>query len=751
LRFSFSSYGLFGLLCRQCLPLATVFLLLSNQPSGAETLDGPWTMTADRVVAYNSPQAVTAEGRVVLQNQADPKATPLVVRADMIKYQSDITLLIASGNVSLQEKSGWISAESAVINLQSQTGTLRSTSIFMADQELSFIGDTVEKTGEARYRFTDATVTSCRQERDKSPAWSILCSKADVTIDGMAYLKNATLRIRKIPVFYMPYLVLPAKTTRQTGFLFPEISSSSRDGTGLITPFFINLSPSSDITLYPGYLAERGMFGGLEIRHVVSGQSQATLAANYLHDRTEDTGITPVTEYDYRQDGFLRTEHDRYWIRGKGDHYFAENRVVRLDLDMVSDHDFIHEYRDGMTGFSKSNLEFARTFNRGLQEASLEFRESILQLTSGGNLSTAGLELRYIDNPLTDLTGSEPVHTLPRIMYRSRLPLTWIPASLDWNSEYLYYFREEGVGYHRLDLFPRLVLPVLPGRFAEGIITGGLHETVYEIETHGSPIDGGWNSSDSKNRNTWDFSANLAKVLARDFALPRGESSRLTHIFRPNLKYRYLYAEKQEALPVIDNDDHLTPQNLVTLQLNNYFRHNKINQSGPLSREIGYLKFSQSYDLREERRELSGVADKRRPFSDLTMDLEITPSPELSLRYQTALNVYGNGVPSYELRGRYSNKHDDSLLIDYNYQRGVKTDLTITAKARLHQKFTTRYSTTRSLLDDHKTTESLGLTYLAQCWSADLAVSEDSEDRRVMLTFSLTGIGKALEINQSGL
>lgn len=61
-----------------------------------------------------------------------------------------------------------------------------------------------------------------------------------------------------------------------------------------------------------------------------------------------------------------------------------------------------------------------------------------------------------------------------------------------------------------------------------------------------------------------------------------------------------------------------------------------------------------------------------------------------------------------------------------------------------------RYSTTFSFLEDHKAGESASLLYTPQCWSMEFTVSQDSNDRRLILVFSLTGIGKALELNQSG-
>jgi LPS-assembly protein len=721
--------------------LALAFTCQANRSGAQENTTEPWALEADQITYRNDPQQIIAEGDVILRHSEEESAEPLEIRADTVTYLATGSELDAQGNVLLKEGSGTISADSIRLNLQNQTGQLTSTTISLADHEIRFSGELVEKIAKDRYVFYGGRATSCRTEGNSSPAWSINWSKADITIDGMAYLKHATFKVKKLPLLYIPYLALPAKTTRQTGFLFPEISHSSRDGAGFITPLFINLSPSSDLTLYPGYYDKRGTFAGLEFRQVSDYNSKATLAINYQHDRTKDLGPLGSAD-DYRQDGYLRTERDRYWVRGKADHYFSLNSVMRLDVDAVSDQDFLHEYRDGLTGFSRSNRNFLTDFNRSLQEASLNFRESILQFSSRGQLGSGGLEVRYTDDTLVELTGAEPAQTMPRVLYRSRLPLNKLPLSFGWDSEYVHYRPEEGIGYQRLNLSPRLIMPMPFGPLIEGTIIGGFRETVYQVETIGTP-----NSANAQNRNTWDFATNIATLLARDFTITA--ERKLTHTFRPNLRYNYRVNSNQNDLPDLDGFDRLADDNSLTLELNNYFRSDKVGSQGSSPRQVGYLKLKQSYNLEEARRDLTGPGDKQRPLSDLAMDLEISPLTNMFLRYQTALNVYGQGVNRYNLQSRYSNARHDKLTIDYDYVKSEARNLNISSQLHLTAKLSARYSTTRSLLDNHTTTESIGLLYNSQCWGVELTGSKDSEDQRLMLTFSLTGIGKALELRKS--
>lgn len=517
-----------------------MLLLLTPGPAEAEeTRLGPWAVTADRITSSQTPQVVTAEGQVVVDAPAGDGHGPLTIKADTLSYQEADNLLKAQGQVSIKEEgSGLVRADGLLLNLVDRTGRLDATSISLADQELNLTGRMAEKTGPNSYRFEDGVITSCPIEGDRAPTWSIHCREARITIDGMAVLKHASLRIGPLPVLYTPFLILPAKTTRQSGFLFPEISQSRRDGAGFNAPFFVNLSPSSDLTIYPGLYTSRGPFLGLEFRHLNRADSLFTLQVDYLQDRTSDTGPAGSDD-DYRKDGYLRDTHDRYWLHGKGDHYFSPRLALRFDLDAVSDQDFIHEYRGALAGFDRSSQDFLKSFARGLTEASLEYRESTLQLAGRGDLTTAGAELRYVDDPRHRYSDVEPLHTLPRLTLTSRLPLSDWPVSLAWDSEYLHYYQTEGVGYQRLDLSPHLVTSLPLGRYWDGAVAGGLRETAYWINTYGDPVNTGWQGQDHPTRTAWDFDANLATLLNRDFHPDNRHLKSFSHLLRPNLGYRY--------------------------------------------------------------------------------------------------------------------------------------------------------------------------------------------------------------------
>ncbi|OGR03756.1 MAG: hypothetical protein A2511_06785 [Deltaproteobacteria bacterium RIFOXYD12_FULL_50_9] len=709
-----------------------------------ETLVSPvgWDLEADSLTSYSKSADVEAAGDVVLRRPAGSGVKPIEIKADWLRYNQAKNLVEGRGHLSFSSTDETIFASAARFDLNRQTGILNDTTMFLQESHLYFSGSLLEKNGDVSYRFIDGKVTACPVRPGHSVPWALWSSRAEVTVDEFAVLRHATFRIKDFPVFYTPYIIFPVKTIRESGLLFPEISRSSRDGVGLIAPYFVNISPSVDLTMYLGYLERKGANLATEFRYMLDADDRGTIMANYLQDGSTDNVLD-----DFKQDGYYRTLHDRYWLRGKADHEFAGHVIGRLDLDLVSDRDYLREYRDGVIGFTRSDRNFVETFNRGLQEESIPFRESSLQLSRAVDSLFWGGELRWVDDTAEDTATFKQIHTLPRLMANFQEMLWDSPVNLDWHSEYVNYWREEGVGYQRLDLQPGLRLSLPAGQLLEGRLRGGVRETLYRVETQAGGAAATGNQG-YKNRRVYDFETNAAFVLARNFDLEAGSWQWLNHTVRPNLSYNYAGTERDDDLPVLDSEDLVLSANTLTYGVNNFFKLGGRQANSEYEHYLGYFKMFQTLDITEERRVLVGSSDKRRPFSDINFDTLVQPIVPLSIRYQTALNVYGAGVGRYTLETRYAHANGNILSLDYSYYKGGARDLRIWLQYRLFEQLVLKVDTTRSLLLDRTANESVGLIYTPDCWSVEVDYSQNSDDQRIMVIFSLAGFGKALEFGK---
>jgi LPS-assembly protein len=58
----------------------------------------------------------------------------------------------------------------------------------------------------------------------------ISASEIDVEVEGYGTARNTTVDVLGVPLLWLPWMVYPIKTERQTGFLFPDLSLGSRNG-----------------------------------------------------------------------------------------------------------------------------------------------------------------------------------------------------------------------------------------------------------------------------------------------------------------------------------------------------------------------------------------------------------------------------------------------------------------------------------------------------------------------------------------
>jgi len=717
-----------------------------------------WEIAADEITHEKKTDSIIAKGSVVIKKHDEQAPDSMVIQADWIQYNTALKTVRALDNLVISTNGDEIKAQTALIDLSKQTGIFHKAVIYRAPNNLYLTGATIQKTGDNAYWIKDGSLTTCKVEAGEVPPWSIHSKDSQITANGNARLKHVTFRVKKTPIIYIPYLLVPANTERKSGLLYPEISQSKRDGFGLLAPVFVNLAPYSDFTLYPGYLTKRGVAGGAEFRYMADYESYGTLTANYLNDRTVDTSGN-----DYNSDGILRTNHDRYWFRGKVDHAFSSSAVGRLDLDLVSDHDYLQEYKKGLIGYKKSNGSFLKAFHRGFQAETIPYRENTLQMTKRWTTMAVNGELLAVDDLFDDPMEQMSPWAVPRFIFAGATELKNLPFDLSWNTEYTYYWRERGVVGHRFDLHPRLISPLPISPYLEASASVGLRETLYHTDSNTPPSSVSWTGSRNQNRTMYDLNITAATTLLRDYTIggkrtSSGPSSPavLRHMFRPELEYTYIPSINQDGLPQFDATDRIPAFNWLRYKLNNYFNLTRNNNGANSSRVLGYFKIEQSYNRQEE----------HHPFSDLLFKFNFTSINSLFLQFETALSMYGQGVTYYDINTSYNHQQKHKIAVRYRYLKhgnvtapyffaepggdavhqlnaGIESELTKSLAAKFHMEHS---FTTNQLID-----AALHLNYHPSCWALELVAYRTPDDRSLMAIFSLEGIGGALKLGIPGL
>jgi LPS-assembly protein len=557
-------------------------------------------------------------------------------------------------------------------------------------------------------------------------------------------------------------MIVPAKNTRQTGLLFPELSFSDRNGFGLDLPLFVNLSDSADLTLFPQYYANRGFMPAMEFRYVLGESQKGTFMGNFLQDKLSDP-----SETDYYQDtGYTHTNEDRYWFRGKIDHDLPNNIYSRIDLDVVSDRDYLTEFNTGFTGFTQTNNRFLSVYGRNFQTWTEDQRFNTMKVLKAWDSMSLQTNFLAVNDVRASKTSPTPLWSTPGLNFAGSLPVADTSFTVDWDADYINYWREDGVGGQRLDLFPRLSTPVPLGPYLESRAEVGLRNTSYMVEAYG---DGAWEQSDTPNRSLFNLHGEVGTTLLRNFGLNGEEIKSWDHRLRPYVEYDYLPKTSQDDLPLFDEVDRIENANAITYGVDNFielFRDTR-RDSG---RDYGYFKIWESYDLRSQYTD--------RPLTPVSLKLGWTPANNFALSYQTNVGVYGEGVTYYNLESIFSTSRGDSLILDYVYSGDEKiqgspynsTDnfnpmslfsfdyeglqeihqINVTARTHLSNTISAGYRVEHSLAQSETNEQEISLIYHPSCWSVELRSNYTPGDQGVMLLFHLAHIGIPLGVDLGG-
>jgi len=748
--------------------VTTVLSFFVPAPLAAPDEPQSWRLLADKTAASHDNQYLEAFGNVVLDRGSD------YIRADYARYYQSTKWVFLKGNVNARFQGDFLKAEEAEFDLNTNTGWLKNGQVFMEDPHMYFEGAVLKKTGPDTYEFREATITVCDGER---PAWSIKSSRGDITVDGYAHLWAPRFQILDQPVLAAPYAVIPVKTKRQSGFLLPEIGTSKRLGLTYDQPYYQVIDEEQDVTLYSHLMTNKGLMLGAEYRMVPDIHSKGVWKLDYLYDHQAEG------ESLYSDNiGMSRTNRNRWWARGKFDGYLGEpDWNLKIDLDMVSDQDYLREFSRGYSGFNKSRRDFLQYFGRDIEDSDSDLRiNRALISRNWGDFGFQGLmeynqNLEYGSN--NNLAGKDKSNdpTLQRLpelnlhLYQTQLSNT--PLTIEGSSQLASFQREYGTTGTRFDIRPVVGLP-LHFQYGSIIPKAGVRSTSYFVQRFEGDDASVDTDQSTQSRFIPEFSTTAYTEFSKIFTLNEDDTVsrdldsptwlKLKHAVQPRLEYAYVPDMDQGKYPYFDDTDRIEEKNELTYSITNVFttKTGKWQPSSDQQGEAGLhvdffemvrLRFEQSYSIREASRGHSTGEYSRRPFSDVLTDLTTRLSPWLYLSNKTWFSPYEGQVTEHEhsLHAYYEDLLYASFSLDFleeidEYMR-QEQELQRIASFKAGVAFNRQWSAAVLYRVDWEAStdleKKLTLRYDHQCFSAETSWSQTDEDSRFEFRVILAQLG----------
>ncbi len=479
----------------------------------------PIDIDAAGVTYLQREQVLTLDGGITLERGSQR------IEADAIRYHQPSGDVTTAGITYLEYPGLRIVGSGARFNLERNDGHIDDAQYrFSGRINLRGHAESADLLSPTLTRYRDITYTTCRPGNN---AWSLRARDLELDQDsGLGTARHARIRIRGVPVLYTPYLRWPLDDRRRSGFLIPTFGSSNETGFDLTVPYYLNIAPNLDATLYPRLMSKRGLMLGGELR--------------YLTEADSGTVQAEILPYDAEYDGGMR---GAVHIEQEG--RFAGRWSTAVDFSAVSDDQYLQDLGSNLDITSQRNLD---------QDGEIRYSGR------GWNLRTRIQAYQNVDPDQSP--SSYPYNRLPQILLTlqpreiaQRLPVR-IETGLE--AEYDYFAHEHKVHGSRLALQPGLSMP-FERSWGHLIPSANLHLAGYSLEDNTS----GGDDTPTYAIPSFDLNGRLVFERATRWL---GDSAMQT--LEPRLFYLYTPYVDQSDTPVFDSSE-------LAFNFANLFRSNR--------------------------------------------------------------------------------------------------------------------------------------------------------------------------------
>ena len=661
-----------------------------------------------------------------------------VLRTRSAVYNIRTGIAKVSGGLRLETDGDIITGKEGSFNLKTQAGDIVDASLFLKKNNYYISGSLMEKIGPQTYVVKDCRVTTCD---GVNPDWMLTGSEVKVTVEGYGSIKNAAFRVKGLPILYFPFMLFPAKTKRQTGVLPPSGGYSTLNGVEVEVPFFWAISDQMDATFYQRFMSSRGYMQGAEFRYLADENSKGVLEFNILSDKEKTKNMSDQEALNISP--FDRTNSTRYWLRGKADQDLPLDMVARLDMDYVSDLDYLREFEVTLPGFTAME-DLENEFDRPMQEKRSPTRRSALRVShDADSYSIQGSTTYYqqVEDPATKNFTPEPLAGLNLILLQEQIQK--LPIFFNVASNYDYVYRDEGNKGHNLSLAPEVNFPFWLGPYVE--FEPSFKYTYNSMWVNENSGDSG--ESDRQYESAYEFSGRLTTDAQRVFDAGLFNANKLKHKMRTSLDYNYSgYRTDNDTTPwatlLSQDNENNAFGNRVTLRFIN-FLDARIDQGKGrvVYNQWAQFRLNQSYDIEEGRSE----EEDNEPFGPLETVLIVTPFPNLDFRGSAGWNHYSKDFSNATLSGTLavdrSGGRKDDYEINYRYINDGQSNLNFLVDLNILHGFSVGGSMQRDLDAQENISTAGWMGFESQCWGIRMGAEQETGQTNVIVMFKLTGLG----------
>ncbi len=604
--------------------------------------------------------------------------------ADSAIFDPDDRAMLLQGDVRYEDPGTQILSDSAEFSYDSGRIIFRGAEFTLGQSNARGSADNLLINQQGQLQLDKVSYTTCPPG---SKDWELQADDIDLdTQSGVGTARGMKLRFKNIPILWAPYLSFPISDARKSGILTPEIGSSDRGGSEFRMPYYWNIAPNYDATITPRFMSERGLQLQTEFRYLTQA-NEGVVAAQYLHEDDQTNDARHLLSVDHQT-------------------LFRHGWRNQIEYREVSDNQYFEDLGGSLSSSSITQL------NR-----SLRFDWHTDTMSFFGQAQ----DYQTLDDAITPT--EEPYRRLPQLLFNGYWPEQLMGLATGIDAEVVNFDRDVGVTGWRLNVSPRLELPIeRPGWFVTPAVA--LDYTMYNLS---NTLPG---EENDPSRSLPIASFDTGMILERTMTSKSG--SRRIQTIEPRLLYVHIPNRDQDGLPVFDT---IIPDlNLVQLfRKNRFLGIDRIGDTDQAS--IGIT--SRILDVSTGKELVSATIGQTRYFSDRQVTLPgESPADFESSDYIAEMRFllydnwnfdigqqWGSGTSNTvrsEARLQYRPERNKILNLAYRFRRDSleQGDVSLAWPIGRNWNVVGRYN--YSFRDDEALEEFFGLEYESCCWGLRL-------------------------------
>jgi LPS-assembly protein len=631
----------------------------------------------------NAPTTVGAEritGRpdreVTLDREAEVTRGPMTFNADHATYDIVDDRVKAEGNVKMQRYNDRYAGTDLDVKLDTGEGYINNPTYHLGQRNAQGKASRIDFASRDEAVVHNGTYSTCE---GPDPDWYL--SSNTINLDSSRDIGTASRSIvyfKGVPILGSPYLTFPLSDERKSGFLPPAIGTTNKGGIEVSTPYYFNIAPNRDLTLFPRIITRRGLQLGAQARYLGDGYSGQIRAEDLPGDR--------------------QTHSNRYAYSITHAQTLAPGLSFAANLNGASDNDYPNDFQSSITNSSLRLLP---------RDLSLSYARPYW--TAVARTTT----YQVLQDPAAPIT--KPYARLPQLAVNgARADFNGFDVSMA--ADFTRFSQPALVEGDRMVLNPRISYPILaPGYFIRPSFSVNAASYSLQNTVPGQP--------GSITRTLPTASLDSGLVFERDASF-LGRPG--TQTLEPRLFYVYTPFRDQSQIPLFDTA--LSDFSFAQLfSENRYIGYDRISDANQLTAALvsRYLEQDGTERLRLAlgqrfyfNRQLvtNGTAGAENKSDILAAASgQLTPTLQLDAGIQYSQSLHKTNAETYGIRWQPGPQR----VLNLQRRRDVTTALDLIdasgqwpLAARLYGVARVNYS-----MLEKKVSESLfGLEYKADCW-----------------------------------